>query len=113
MGEAKIKEPPPLVVCVKTYFPQQKKEKNCGALAQFKVSPTLIRGQNQRTTTVGGMCKKVLSPTKKEKSVGHWPNLRFSPTLIRGQNQRITTVGGMCKSLLSPTKKEKNCWALA
>ena len=54
-----------------------KKEKNRWALAQFRVSPTLIRGQNQRITNVGGMSKNVLSPTKKEKIVGHWPNLRF------------------------------------
>merc|ERR1712121_97978 len=97
-------EPPPLVVCVKTYFPQQKKEKNCWALAQFKVSPTLIRGQKQRITNVGGMCKNVLSPTKKEKSCWALAQFKVSPTLIRGQNQKITNVGGMCKNVLSPTK---------
>merc|ERR1712176_894007 len=105
MGKAKIKESPPLVVCVKVYFP--KKEKNCWALAQFKVSPTLIRGQNQRITTVGGMCKNVLSPTKKEKNCWALAQFKVSPTLIRGQNQRTTTVGGMCKNVLSPKKKKK------
>ena len=39
----------------------------CKSEAEFKVLPTLVRSQNQRTTTVGGMCKKVLSPTNKEK----------------------------------------------
>merc|ERR1711942_553628 len=96
-----------LVVCVKAYFPQQKKKKIVGHWPNLRFSPTLIRGQNQRITTVGGMCKSLLSPTKKEKNCWALAQFKVSPTLIRGQNQRTTTVGGMCKSLLSPTKKEK------